>query len=105
MGTSASFTTPAGGEWSAVKRRITSHLKGGNAAPSSIVGGTASASGGFSFGGGSGHGSGGGNSGGGVGGGRGRIAGVVGGIGGFGAAVRDGGLDATLDRLGLEELR
>lgn len=101
MGTSASFTTPAGGEWTAVKRRITSHLGGGKATPSSIVGGTASASGGFSFGGG--------GSGGGTGyrsgAGGGRIAGVVSGVGRFGAAVRDAGLDTALEQLGLEELR
>lgn len=102
MGTSASFTTPAGGEWTAVKRRITSHLGGGNATPSSIVGGAASASGGFSFGGGIGGGTGGRS---GAGSGRGRIAGVVSGVGGFGAAVRDAGLGTALERLGLEELR
>lgn len=96
MGTSDSFTTPAGGEWTAVKRRITSHLAGGNATPSSIVGGTVSASGGFSFRGG------GGSSAGGA---RRRIAGVVSGVGGFGAAVRDAGLDTALERLGLEDLR
>ena len=105
MGTSASYGTPAGGEWRSVKRQVTALLSGGNtsASPASIVGGTTSASGGLSFGGGGGGGGGTGGSGG-VGG-RGRIAGVVSGVGGFGGAVRDEGFDAALGRLGLDDLR
>lgn len=54
MGTSASYGTPAGGEWRGVKRQVTAVLSGRNtsASPSSIVGRTTSASGGLSFGGG-----------------------------------------------------
>lgn len=98
MGTSASYGTPSGGEWTSVKRQITATLGGGNtsATPGSIVGGTTSASGGLSFGGGSG---------GATATGRSRIAGAVSGIGSFGAAVRDGGLDAALTGLGLDTLR
>jgi hypothetical protein len=99
MGTSSSYGTPSGGEWSSVKRQITATLGGGNtsATPAGIVGGTTSASGGLSFA----------SSGGGAaaGAGRSRIAGTISGVGGFGAAVRDGGLDAVLGSLGLETLR
>lgn len=104
MGTSASYSTPAGGEWTSVKRQVSAVLSGGNtsASPGSIVGGATSASGGLSFGGGGG---GGGGTGGSGGGGRGRIAGVVSGVGGFGGAVRDAGLDGALGRLGLDDLR
>jgi hypothetical protein len=100
MGTSASYGTPTGGEWTSVKGQITRVLGGGNtsASPGTIVGGTASASGGLSF-------SGGGGGGGGSSAGRGRVAGVVSGIGGFGGAVRDGGLDGALSGLGLDSLR
>ena len=90
MGTSASYGTPSGGEWTSVKRQISATLGGGNtsATPGSIVGGTTSASGGLSFAGGGGGAA--------ATGGRNRIAATVSGIGGFGAAVRDGGLDAAL---------
>ena len=99
MGTSASYGTPAGGEWTSVKRQITATLGGGNtsATPAGIVGGTTSASGGLSFAGG-----GGGSA---AATGRNRIAGAVSGIGGFGAAVQQGGLDSALGRLGLDALR
>ncbi len=100
MGTSASLGTPAGGEWTTVKRGITSYLGGSaSSTPAAIAGGTVAAAGGLSFGGG------GGARGGVAGAGRGRIAGVVSGVGGFGAAVRDGGLDAALGHLGLDDLR
>jgi hypothetical protein len=97
MGTSASYETPSGGEWSRVKRQITASLGGGNSAsaPARIVGGTTSASGGLSFGGGGAAAT--------IG--RGRIAGAISGVGGFGAAVREGGLDNALSRLGLDILR
>lgn len=100
MGTSASYGTPSGGAWTSVKRQITATLGGGNtsATPGSIVGSTTSASGGLSYGGG-------GGGGGGAAAGRTRIAGAVAGIGGFGAAVRDGGLNAALSGLGLDTLR
>lgn len=99
MGTSASYGTPAGGEWTSVKRQITATLGGGNtsATPASIVGGTTSASGGLSFAGGRG-GTAAAN-------GRNRIAGAVSRIGGFGAAVQRGGLDSALGGLGLDTLR
>lgn len=103
MGTSASYGTPTGGEWTGVKRQITASLGGGgqSATPGRIVGGVTSASGGLSYRSGAG-GSGGSRTGAA---GRARIAGVVSGIGGFGAAVRDDGLDAALGRLGLDTLR
>jgi hypothetical protein len=106
MGTSASYGTPAGGDWSGVKRDVTAVLGGGNtsASAATIVGGTTSASRGLSFGGGGGGGGvGGGGGGGGVG--RGQIAGFVAGVGGFGGAVGDGGLEGALGGLGLDELR
>jgi hypothetical protein len=98
MGTSASYGTPSGGEWTSVKRQISATLRGGNtsATPGSIVGGTTSASGGLSFAGGGGAA---------ATGSRNRIASTISGIGAFGAAVRDGGLDAALTRLGLDDLR
>ncbi|HEX6097890.1 MAG TPA: hypothetical protein VF432_16305 [Thermoanaerobaculia bacterium] len=99
MGTSASYGTPSGGEWSSVKRQITATLGGGNTAatPATIVGGTTSASGGLSYAGGAGGAA--------ATSGRNRIAGAIAGIGGFGAAVRDGGLDSALSGLGLDTLR
>jgi hypothetical protein len=69
---------------------------GTSATPASIVGGTTSASGGLSLAGGQGGAA--------ATTGRNRIAGVVRGIGGFGAAVRDGGLDVGLSGLGLDTL-
>jgi len=88
-----------------VKRGITSYLGGtANSTPAAIAAGTIAAAGGLSFGG-AGGGAGGGARGGVAGTGRGRIAGVVSGVGAFGAAVRDGGLDATLGHLGLDDLR
>lgn len=97
MGTSESYGTPSGGEWSSVKRQITATLGGGNmsATPASILGGTTSASGGLSFAG----------SGAAATSGRNRIADTVSGVGGFGAAVRDAGLDEALGSLGLDTLR
>jgi hypothetical protein len=99
MGTSASFGTPAGGQWSTVKREISSYLGGGTSTtPSAIAGGAVAAAGGLSF-------MGGGGNAGALARGQGRIAGVVTGVGGFGAAVRAGGLNGALGRLGLDELR
>lgn len=97
MGTSASYGTPSGGEWTRVKRQITATLGGGNtsATPGSIIGGTISASGGLSYAGGGAAATAG----------RNGIAGGVSGIGGFGAAVQDRGLDAALGALGLDTLR
>ena len=102
MGTSASYSTPAGGQWSSVKRQVAAVLSGGStsATAATIAGRTTAASGGLSF---QRDGGGGGGGGGGVT--RNRIAGVVSGVGGFGGAVRDNGLDAALAGLGLDSLR
>jgi hypothetical protein len=82
-----------------VKRGISSYLGGGaSTTPSGIAGGAVAAAGGLSF-------MGGGGKAGALADGRRRIAGVVTGVGGFGAAVRDGGLDGALGRLGLDDLR
>lgn len=104
MGTSKGITTPSGGGWTATTTQITKTLNGSiplNA--NQILGRIVSSAGGLgsspSGGGGGGGGLGGGGSG------ATTVGGAVSGIGGFGAAVRDGGLDAAIDRLGLNELR
>ena len=120
MGTSKPFPTPSGGDWTKVKHDITNYLGGSPNVPvNQIIGGTMSAAGGFGRptgssggtgggGGGGGDGSGGGTGGGGggrAGGGRASVGRAVSGLGGFGAALRDRGLDGALDTLGLAELR
>ncbi|MDX2201036.1 MAG: hypothetical protein SF069_18935 [Phycisphaerae bacterium] len=123
MGTSASLPTPKGGKWTPVKNNITDCLGGGDATPGQIVGGVVTAAKGLATntpspsrgpssggrggsGGGGGGGSGGGRGGGGGGGGgRARVGRGVSGLAGFGAAVAEGGLDAGLKSLGLDELR
>lgn len=129
MGTSTSFPTPKGGDWTPLKSAITGYLGGSDkVSPQQIVGGTINAAGGLATptlpraggsntgsrsgggGGGGGGGRGGGSRGGGGGGagsrtgGRASIGRAVSGLGGFGAAVRDGGLDAGLAALGLQDL-
>lgn len=48
MGTSKGLDTPVGGDWKAVKRDITSALKGTSAVnPNSIIGGVVGAAGGL----------------------------------------------------------
>lgn len=106
MGTSVGLPTPSGGDWTKVKNDITDFLGGSaNVTPDQIVGGTLVASGGLGSrpaasgtrGGGGGGGSGGG--------GRASVGRAASGLGGFGQAVRDRGLDAGLEYLGLGELR
>ena len=89
MGTSASRSTPSGGRWTSVKRRITSSLNsGGTDGAGPIVAQTIGAAGGF-----------GGFSGGGGGGvSLGSIGNAVAGLGGFGTAARDASLDRKLLR-------
>ena len=121
MGTSKGLDTPSGGDWGSVKREISSALRnGGTANPNSILSGVMNAAGGLGAigrtngrggggggGGGGGHGGGGGGRGGGGGGsvGGGAIGQAVSGLGGFGAAVREGGLDRAVEALGLDALR
>ena len=117
MGTSKSFPTPTGGDWTQLKHDITDFLGGNNnVTPDQIIGGTIRAAGGFgrSAGpspggggaGGAGGGGGGSRSGGsGSGGGRAAVGRAASGLGGFGSAVRDRGLDGALRTLGLDELR
>ena len=105
MGTSKSLPTPSGGGWTKVKNDITDYL-GGNRAitPDQIIGGTILAAGGLGTRGsaGGGGGGGGGNPGSG---GRAAVGRAASKLGGFATAVRDGGLDAGLRSLGLDELR
>jgi hypothetical protein len=120
MGTSTNFTTPTGGDWSDLKRDITDLLNGDDAiTPEQIIGGTLLATQGFGkpltvpssaspLGGVR---SGGRRAGGGTGGGGARTTGgrlsvgrAASGLGGFGATVRDEGLDAALEAFGLGEL-
>lgn len=119
MGTSKSFTTPGSGAWTSPKRQLTDHVTGKEPldAPRFVrsalqaLGGvgmkprlgsgaggreTRPAGGGGGTGGGKG---GGGSSGGGA------LGGAVQSLGGFGARVASGGLDAALGSLGLQDLR
>lgn len=112
MGTSTSLPTPSGGGWTKVKNDITDLLGGNHAImPDQIIGGTIHAAGGLGTRGASSPGGGGGGGGGAGGGGRSGSGGratvgrAASGLGGFAAAVRDGGLDAGLRTLGLDELR
>ena len=114
MGTSKSYPTPSGGDWTPLKNDITDKIGGNqNISPARIVGGTVRALGGIgspssSSGGGSGGGGGGSGGGGGGGGRRGSgrsVGGAISGLGGFGQTVQQGGLDEALDKLGLEELK
>lgn len=115
MGTSKQFPTPGGGPWTPLKRNISDYLDGNQTVtPAKIVGGTVKALGGLNVpspgravagagkheGGSRGAGGGGGG-----GGGRSAVGRATSQLGGFGAAVRDGGLDAGLEVLGLNELK
>lgn len=125
MGTSKQLPTPSGGPWTPLKGEISKYLDGDDkVTPSKIVGDTVQALGGLnvpspgrsgsSSGSSSRSGGGGGSGGGGRGGGgggsgrssssRSSVGKAASGLGGFGAAVREGGLDAGLTALGLEEL-
>jgi len=116
MGTSASFRTPSGGDWTAAKNAVTDAVgAGSSASAATIVARTLRALGGVdgsttsrgttgAGGGGTRGGTGGG--GGGAGGGRARTAArAVAGVGSFGAGVRDAGLANALDAIGLSALR
>lgn len=110
MGTSKSFPTPKGGDWTPLKNDITSRVGGNQSvSPSQIVGGAVRAMGGIgsSSGGHGGGGSGGARGGGsGRGGGRARsVGGIISGLGGFGQSVQRDGLDGALEKLGLDELK
>ena len=123
MGTSKQFPTPSGGPWTPLKNDISAYLDGDKkVTPNTVVGGTLRALGGLNVAppgratanaargpGGTGAGRHGGGGGGGGGGaratGRGSVGRAASGLGGFGAAVREGGLDAGLLALGLDELR
>ncbi|MCK5615421.1 hypothetical protein KAR91_76870 [Candidatus Pacearchaeota archaeon] len=94
MGTSKPRSTPSGGPWTKVKRRITNSLGGGGGGggnAESIVEGTIDAADGFSgyvrTGGG------------------GAMAGAISGVGGFAEAVAVGGVDEALANLALDELK
>lgn len=113
MGTSASFPTPSGGEWTSAKQAVTTALnQGTSASPAPLVAATMKAVGGLhgptvgSVGGGSAASRGGGGGGGSGGGASRRTASrAVAGVGGFGAAVRDEGLAKALSEVGLTELQ
>jgi hypothetical protein len=125
VGTSKSFPTPSGGEWTPLKNDITDRLQGDQRVTADkIVGGTIRAAGGLNlpalgrtsagFGlagtGGSASGGTGGRGGGGGAGGSGSrstspVAQIASRLGGFGQAFERGGLDEALDSLGLEDLR
>ena len=96
MGTSKGIPTPSGGAWTPLKNHITRYLGGDRSiTPKRLVGGTIAATGGLSGGGAA--------KSGGVGG-RG-VGDAVAGVGGFAAAVREGGLDGALSSFDLDELR
>jgi len=117
MGTSKSLPTPSGGPWTPLKNDITDMLGGGNAQPDHIIGGAIRAAGIAALPPGSRGGSsrstaaagagktatGGGRSGGRSG--RASVGRAAAGLAGFGAAISEGGLDAGLHALGLDELR
>jgi hypothetical protein len=92
MGTSKGMETPTGGGWTAVKRSIPRSLGGSSFSADGLIGGVVNSVGGLGSGGGGGRGGA-------------SVGGTVSGLGGFGASVRDGGLDAAIERLGLDELR
>jgi hypothetical protein len=115
MGTSKNFSTPKGGPWTPLKNDLTDHLAGdSDITPERLVGRAIAAAGvglgglrNSSGGGGTGGGGGRGNA---RGGGAGTpasraVGGAVASLAGFGASVRAEGLDAALNRLGLEDLR
>jgi hypothetical protein len=107
MGTSKSFPTPSGGQWTPLKNDVTNYLGGDErVTPAQIVGGTVRALDGLgspspgirtSPTGGPGGGS--------SGGGRTSVVRAVSRLGGFGGAFQRGGLDDALGSLGLEELK
>jgi len=113
MGTSTSLPTPSGGGWTKLKNDITDYLSGStNVTYDQIIGGTIVAAGGLDLpspsrlgSGSAGSGASGGGAGGGRVGGRASVGRAVSQLGCFAAAVRDGGLDAGLRLLGLDELR
>lgn len=111
MGTSASFPTPTGGDWTPAKQAVTTALNQGAAAsPAPLVAATMRAVGGLHglaggsvgrSGSGASRGGGGGSGGGAT---RRTASRAVAGVGGFGAAVRDEGLAKALSNVGLAEL-
>lgn len=121
MGTSKQFPTPSGGPWTALKNDISDYLDDDKeVTPDNIVGGTIRALGGLNVpspgrassasdrptsGGGRAGGGGGGGGGSGGSAGRSSVGRAASRLGGFGAAVREGGLEAGLHALGLDELR
>jgi hypothetical protein len=114
MGTSKSFPTPAGGEWTPLKKDITGHLDGDmKATPERILGGAVRALGTLQMpavsvrGGGAGAAPGrtGSRGGGGGGGGGGAVGRSASRLGGFASAVQSGGLAGGLKVLGLDELK
>lgn len=115
MGTSKSFPTPKGGDWTPLKNDITDHLGGDdNATPERILGGTVRALGTLQMpavstrgGGGTGATSGrmGSRGGGASGGGGGAVGRSAARLGGFASAVQSDGLAGGLKILGLDELR
>ncbi len=114
MGTSASFPTPSGGDWTPAKQAVSNAVGQGQPSPAKaarIVARTLRAVGGLQAGA-----SGnarratiaraGGGGGGAARGGRTRsTSGILSSLGGFGASLRDGGLGQALDSLGLSGLR
>jgi hypothetical protein len=99
MGTSKSYTTPAGGGWTEAKRLISSRIKNRpNISASAIAGSVVRAAGGFGSPAGS---SGGSTS---SSGGSGGVSRAVAGLAGFGAGVQTAGLGSTLAQFGLESL-
>lgn len=101
MGTSKSLQAGCGGAWTGLKGDITGHFTGSRSVTfKGIVGDTVRAARGVGVGGRRGNGGGGSSGGGAV---R-SIGPIVGSLGGFGAAVRDGGLSKGLGTLGLSEL-
>ena len=107
MGTSKSISTPSGGDWTPLKRDITSQFGGGTprCKPVMLVGRTVQAAGGIGTLSSTGV-SGRVRSGRGVASGGGaRISSAVSGLGRFGSSVAAQGLGEALDRLGLGELR
>jgi len=107
MGTSRSSSTPKGGAWSGVKRQATSYLRGGGGGAAPLVGATVAAAGGLERGalGGLAAAQGRARGGGGGSGGAASLGTTAGGLGGFGASVSGGGLDAAVESLGLADLR
>lgn len=96
MGTSKSYSTPSGGEWTGVKRAITALMKGTpGATASSVVGGVLKAAGGLSSGPANNSGTNGVNR---------SVSGAIAGLGSFANGVQSEGLASSLHGLGLDNL-